>query len=704
MQKRLEPPLPRCVKGGRVVGEAVCEAEPCVHVEITTHAAWGAARWAKTPTRSHTANALLRDGAVSPMWSNSELRPPRRARATEFINHGRRSCLAGCAIEEPHRRRGKTGDERGPLTPIRRWLHAWLAFGIVMLMLASVDAHAARRPPASYKVDIEATPRSLRKLLEAHLDVARFAKRPDISDDQFEFLITATPQQVRDLAATQGYFSPVVRTDARTVDDQKRVTVSVDPGPQTLITSISLSFRGPVLTEDPAQENAARFAFSLHEGDPFSQGDWDDAKNASLKALQSRRYLGAKIYHSEARIDPRTHEAKLSVTYESGATFTMGKLDVSGTRRYPEQIVDNVNPISEGDIYDVQRIAELQRQLQNTPYYASVAIDVDSDPAKPVETPMHVKVSEYPYNSIRGGVGYSTDNGPLIQGSYSYLDTFGKAWPFTVDGRIDQIQQYGQIQLAMPPGPRAWTNSVLASYTTTDVSDTRIYSIRGGVQRARTSQFIDYNYAILYYQDRLDQNAAAPTTSRALVPSWSWTRRNTDDPLFPRSGNLIHVEAGFAVKGALTDQTFARAYARGQQYLPIGREDLVLIRAELGGVFTSGSSSGIPASLLFRAGGSNSIRGYSYQSIGNNVDGSVLPTKYLVTASAEYQHWFNHDWGAAAFFDVGTATDTWGEKVFYPGVGVGARWRSPVGPVNVDVAYGIRNRSVRPYLTLGIAF
>ncbi|WP_168792900.1 autotransporter assembly complex protein TamA [Paraburkholderia aromaticivorans] len=611
--------------------------------------------------------------------------------------------MAGCAIDKPRLRRGKAGFGPGHRTSIRHWLRTWLAFGLVMLTLATGNAHAAKAA-ASYKVDIEATPRSLRKLLEAHLDIARFAKRPDISDDQFEFLITAVPQQVRDLASTQGYFTPVVRTDVRTVDNAKRVTVSVDPGPQTVISSISLSFRGPVLTEDPEQENTARFAFSLHEGDPFSQGDWDDAKNASLKALQARRYLGAKIYHSEARVDPRTHEAKLSVTYDSGPTFTMGKLDVSGTRRYPEQIVDNVNPISVGDIYDVQRITELQRQLQNTPYYASVAIDVDNDPAKPADTPVHVKVSEYPYNSIRGGVGYSTDNGPLVQGSYSYLDTFGKAWPFTIQGRVDQIQQYGQIQLAMPPGPRAWTNSVLASYTTTDVSDTRIYSIRGGVQRARTSQFIDYNYSLLYYQDRLDQNAAAPTTSRALVPAWSWTRRNTDDPLFPRSGNLIHVEAGFAVKGVLTDQTFIRGYARGQQYLPIGKEDLVLIRAELGGVFTSGPSSGIPASLLFRAGGSNSVRGYGYQSIGNSVDGSVLPTKYLVTGSAEYQHWFSHDWGAAAFFDVGTATDTWGEKVFYPGVGVGARWRSPVGPVNVDVAYGIRNKSVRPYLTLGIAF
>jgi translocation and assembly module TamA len=577
-------------------------------------------------------------------------------------------------------------------------LRAWLVFGIVWLACLGGEARAA------YKVDIEAKPRAVRKLLEEHLDIARFAKRDDISDDQFGFLVTATPQQVRDLTATAGYFSPVVRTDVRTVDGKKRVTVSVDPGPQTTISSIALSFHGPVLTEDPAQENATRFAFSLHEGDAFSQGGWDDAKNAALKALQARRYVAAKISRSEARIDPRTHQAKLTVVFDSGPTFTMGKLEVSGTRRYPEQIVDNVNPISVGAIYDVQRVAELQRQLQNTPYYASVAIDVGDDPTKPLETPVRVKVSEYPYNSIRGGVGYATDTGPQVQGNYSYLDTFGKAYPFTVGGRIDQIEQFGQIQLSMPPGERAWTNSVLASYTTTDVSDTRIYSIRAGVQTTRTSQYLDYGYSILYYQDRLDQNAVGPTTSRALVPAWTWTRRNTDDPLFPRSGNLIHVEAGFAVKGVATDQTFGRIYARGQQYIPIGKEDLVLFRAELGGVFTAGSSNGVPASLLFRAGGSNSVRGYGYQSIGNSVDGSVLPTKYLVTGTTEYQHWFTHDWGGALFFDVGTATDTWHEKVFYPGVGFGARWRSPVGPVNVDLAYGIRDKDFRPYLTLGIAF
>jgi translocation and assembly module TamA len=582
----------------------------------------------------------------------------------------------------------------GPSRVSRRWLSA--AVGGLLLALAVPAA-------AKYQVDIDAPP-SVSKLLKQHLDLARFAKRDDITDDQFEFLVSATPQQVRDLVATDGYFAPVVRTEVRTAEGKRDVTVHVDPGPRTTVSSVDLVFEGPVATEAPARENAARFAFSLHVGDPFTQSGWSDAKDAALKALQAQRYLGAKIARSEARIDSRHKTAALAVTFASGPTFTLGPLDVSGVHRYPGWIVTNVNPLSVGEPYSSDRIAELQRQLQNTPYYASVAIEVGSDVDKPDKTPIHVKVSEYPYNSMRSGVGYATDTGAHIRGAYTYLNTFGAAWPFSVQGRLDQIQQYGQIQLSMPPGQGGWVNSALASYTTTNVSGTRIYSARAGLLRARTRQYIDYAYSLQYYADRLDQNTAAPTISHALVPQWSWTRRSVDDLLFPRSGNVLHVEAGFAIKGLLSDQTFARAYTRGEQYVPVGKRDLVFFRGELGGVFTTGSSSSVPASLLFRAGGSNSVRGYAFQSIGNTVDGSVLPAKYLVTATAEYQHWFTRDWGGAVFYDIGTATDTWHEKTFFSGAGFGARWRSPVGPINVDLAYGIRNRTVRPYLTLGIAF
>ncbi|MDR5853861.1 autotransporter assembly complex protein TamA [Caballeronia sp. LZ062] len=568
---------------------------------------------------------------------------------------------------------------------------------------AFLSLAAATPAFAKYDVDIDA-PRSIRKLLKDHLDLARFAKRDDVSDDQFQFLVTATPKDVRDLVATEGYFTPVVRTDVNSAGEKRSVKVSVDPGPQTKVASVQLNFTGAVATEDRTQENAARFAFSINEGDAFSQHAWDDAKSAALRALQSRRYLGARIVRSQARINPRTQMADLSVTFDSGPTFTFGKLDISGTKRYPQKIIENVNPIHEGEIYDIARVNELQRQVQNTPYYASVAIDASNDVTKPIETPLHIKVSEYPYNSVRYGVGYATDTGFHIQGAYSYLNTFGAAYPFTISGRLDQTQQYGRVQLAMPPDSRGWVNAVFGSYTITDVSDTKIYSSRVGVQRSRSTQNIDTTYSLTFYDDRLTQNEPNPSTARALVPAWTWVRRDVDDPLFPRRGNVIRAEAGFAVKNVMTDQTFARLYANAQQYLPLGKSDLFVFRAEFGGVFTSGPSSGVPASLLFRAGGANSVRGYSYLGIGHNVAGSVLPTKYMVTGSSEYQHWFTHDWGGAVFFDIGTATDTWSERVFQPGVGVGARWRSPVGPVNVDVAYGLKNKSIKPYLTLGIAF
>jgi len=568
----------------------------------------------------------------------------------------------------------------------------------VVLALMCGSAHAA------YDVSIEA-PRALRGLLKDHLDLVRFAKREDVSDEQFGFLVTASIEQANDLVRTEGYFSAVIRTDVRTGRHaRKQVVLTVDPGARTTVASVALHFDGPVNQQEPALADAARQAWHLRAGDPFTQSAWTEAKGAALKALQSRRYLAARIVHSDARIDPRARTATLVVDFDSGPTFHFGTVRVDGVRRYPESVIDHINPIHPGEIYSAAKVQELQKQIQATPYYSSVAISVANDPAQQAAAPVDVKVSEYQYQNVRSGVGYSTNTGPSVQGSYQYNNVFDRAWVFTVQGLLEPSTQNGSISLAMPPDSKAYVNSALASYTRTDYEDTDIHSVQVGVQRARSLSDYDWNYSLMFYEDRLNQNNGDITVSRALMPAWSWTRRNVDDPVFPSEGNLLHAEAGFAIKGVLTDQTFARFYVHGKQYFQLDKSDLLVLRGELGGVLTSGSSSGIPATLLFRAGGADSVRGYSYESIGNTVDGSVLPTKYLITGSTEYQHWFTHDYGGAVFYDVGTASDTWHEKTFYQGVGIGARWRSPIGPVNLDLAYGLRNHALRPYLTLGIAF
>ncbi len=355
----------------------------------------------------------------------------------------------------------------------------------------------------------------------------------------------------------------------------------------------------------------------------------------------------------------------------------------------------------------------MQRQIQNTPYFSNVIVGIDDDPEHADMAPVKVQVSEFPAQRIRGGVGYSTDTGAQLEGRYSHFNVFDRAWTFDSQLKLEQQRQYGKLELAMPPDSKSFVNSVNTSRDRTTLEGVDLRSFRVGLKRARSRELYDTAYTLDYYSDELKQESGAtlpadtvtsPGIHHALVPGFSWARRDVDDAIFPRRGHLLSLQAGVALKGLLTDQTFTRLNGRYRLYIPAGKRDLMIFRTEAGAVFTKGSSAEVPASLLFRAGGSDSVRGYDYQSIGNKKDGTVYPNKYLFTASAEYQRWFSQQWGAAVFYDVGTTADNWSNKRLFTGTGVGARWRSPVGVINADLAYGVQEKQFRPHISLGIAF
>jgi translocation and assembly module TamA len=86
------------------------------------------------------------------------------------------------------------------------------------------------------------------------------------------------------------------------------------------------------------------------------------------------------------------------------------------------------------------------------------------------------------------------------------------------------------------------------------------------------------------------------------------------------------------------------------------------------------------------------------------VGSAITGGRYLVTASTEYDYWFKPPWGAAVFVDAGNAADNFSDLKPEVGYGVGARWRSPVGPIAVDVAYGKAVHKVRLHFSLGFTF
>ncbi|CAN5147048.1 autotransporter assembly complex family protein [soil metagenome] len=587
------------------------------------------------------------------------------------------------------------------------WRAGLIGFAGFILSLSG-KAHA------EYRVEIEAEA-PVRALLAEHLDLVRYKARNDISDEQFKFLVDTVAEQVTQLASTEGYFTPVTKVDIKQAgsSELKVVHVRVDSGKRTVVSNANVEVIGPVNEQAPERAVQLKKRWRMTPGRPFRQADWDDAKDTALNGLQQQTYAAARITQSEARIEPDLQEAQLAVEIDSGPKFTLGALKISGTKRYPPRIIENVNPLQAGEPYDVQRLLELQRQIQRLPYFGNVIVGIDDDPAHAEMTPVKVQVSEVPTQRIRAGVGYASDTGAHVEGRYSHYNLFDRAWVFDSQLKIEQQRQFGSLKLDMPPDQYGYINGGSTSYERTTLSGIDLRSFRLGVKHARNREKYDLAYGLDFYLDELKQientplppnTVATPGKHRALVPSFAWTRRDVDDPIFPRSGNIISAQAGFGVKGLLTDQTFVRGYARMRQYFPVGRRDVVILRGEVGAALTGGSSADIPASLLFRAGGNDSIRGYGYQSIGNLQNGTVFPTRFLASGSAEYQHWLTHQWGGAVFYDAGTATDNWTDKIIYHGVGVGARWRSPVGTLNVDLAYGVQAKQIRPHISLGIAF
>ena len=98
--------------------------------------------------------------------------------------------------------------------------------------------------------------------------------------------------------------------------------------------------------------------------------------------------------------------------------------------------------------------------------------------------------------------------------------------------------------------------------------------------------------------------------------------------------------------------------------------------------------------MRFTAGGTQSVRGYSYQSLG--------PGKYLLTNSIEYQRRIKGNWFAGIFHDMGNAFNTLKHANLQQSVGVGIIWQSPIGTMELDLAQSTTQSHKKPMVQFSI--
>lgn len=572
---------------------------------------------------------------------------------------------------------------------------------VLLLFLPPLFSYAE---PVTYALEINGAG-EYTELLQEHLDISRQSDT-SVSSDEIQRLLLITPEQVRGLLATEGYFSPEIRHHLDQTVTPWQVRLEVEPGPPTLIASVDIRFKGDIAEgpkADKGRMNRLRRRWKLDPGDAFRQAAWSDAKSDLLKGLLTRDFPAAAISHSEARIDPQTHRAALTIEVDSGPAFTFGELDIQGLTRYPRDMIDSLNPIRPGDPYSQDKLTELQARLEDSGYFRSAFATVDVDPAKPHHVPVRLELAENPRKRLSLGGGFSTDTGARAQVKWLDRNFLERNWRLESELRIDRETHLLGGEVFLRPIAIGWQPSVAVHVERTTSGGEIDDKFRAGARLVSPNRVDEKAWALAYLGDRQRVGDTFLNHRQALIASFTYTKRRVDHPLTPRRGYIASVELGTGIQGVINESSLVRVVGRALWLAPLMPRWRTVLRGQVGQVF-GGSRLTVPSDLLFRTGGDQSVRGYGFNALGVPQDSAVVGGTVTAVMSAELMYQITPQWGAAVFADAGNAADSWRGFELKRGTGVGARWRSPIGPVNIDLAYGHATREPRLHFSVGYGF
>lgn len=581
------------------------------------------------------------------------------------------------------------------------------------LCLAASSLWAWAQQAPGYAVDID-VPRALSKLLDEHLEVVQRRNDREMEAGELERLVAIAPQQIRDLLATEGYFSPTIRHELIRTGDRVAVRINVDPGPATTIDNVTIEFGGHIAAaksdESEARMARLRTRWGLPRGERFRQSAWNDAKNDILKDLLNRNYPAARIADSQALIDTDKRDAKLLVQVDSGPPFTFGALELNGLRRYPRERVEMLNPIVPGEAHSQDRLNELQARLQDSGYFKSAFTSVDVDPAQTDRVPVRVDVAENERFKLSLGVGYSTDAGPRFEAKWLDRIFLRRDFRLETETKIDRMQQLLGARLTLPPLTqgiwgdwfKGWIPSIASRYAHTEITDEIIDKIRNDLRLTSPDKNNEHAWGVSHLIDRQRLPDAEPNTRQAQIGVYTYTQRRLDNDLSPSKGYVASIDLSAGPPG-LNEKALARVLAQITWLHPLSNRVTGLVRAQYGHVI-GGTRDTVPDDLLFRTGGDQTVRGYAFNTLGVEQNGAIVGGTVMALISGELVYWITPQWGAAVFSDAGNAADAWADFKFAHGSGIGARWKSPIGSVNLDVAINHETRKPRVHFSVGYGF
>lgn len=573
--------------------------------------------------------------------------------------------------------------------------NAALRYRIFLSLVVAGWLAFASGAAARVEIAIEGVNDALRTRILAELSLTLEQDDAALREPRLRLLHLRAAGEIARTLQSAGYYRAKVDSNLERSDDGWRASYRIDRGEPVRMASVVVAIDG-----DDAALRTRAGAFRMPVGTRLRHPVYENEKQALLRLANQRGYFDARFTEHEIRVDLERNRAELRLRLDPGQRYRFGAIELQETR-LDEDLIRRLIPFHPGEPYDATKLAEVQRTLQDSDYFSLVEVLPRRDTGADGQVPIQIDLTLQPRNRYQVGAGFGTDSGPrlTLRWDNRYINRAGHRLGAGLS--LSRIRQALTSAYTLPfiQGPDTslgFTATLAHDDTDTSVAD----SAQVGVQRLGKRWGFDENAGISYlYEDFTIGGTQARTG--LLMPGVSWSHTVRDDEIYPRRGYRIGLGIKGAYQGALSDVSVLQVQLSGKLIHPLGGEARLLLRGDFGALHT-GDFDRLPASVRFFAGGDNSLRGFGYRALGPTRAGDVIGGKYLALGSVEYERRVKGDWGAAVFTDFGNAFSSLDDAIAI-GAGAGLRWRSRIGVLRVDLAYGRSGHrdGIRLHMTIG---
>lgn len=591
---------------------------------------------------------------------------------------------------------------RTPLPTAARWL----AVSCLLTASNGPSQRALGADPQSYEVTLKPTGDSaLDAALQGSSTLISLQKSAPVAG----FGLTERARQDANRFETAlhsfGYYKATVTTsigghplddpalpsfiDSAPANPPLKVAVSFDTGPLFKLGSVTIAT--PVPPDIPAQLN-------LESGQPAVAAQILTAQSHLLDALRADSYPLAKVPTPIATLHPDQNLMDVIFQPETGPKADIGPISLTGLKDMNEAFVRKRLTLHQGEPFSPAAIEGARTDLSSIGVFSVVRAEPASALDPQGQLPITFDLTERPLHAVDLGVGYSTDLGVNFTTAWHDRNLFGNAEQLN----LTAAYQAGGAAIVRP-GYQVGAQFLKPDFLARDQQlELDLDAVKQSLQA--------------YDQTALLEKVAL---NRKLTPHWtaslglSGEQESILQEDVTRHYNLVGVPASLkydstaslldptaGIRAALLltptesigtpSATFLVAQLSGSTYLDVfndGRSILAL-RGLVGQVSGVGVF-GIPPDQRFYAGGSATVRGYRYQTLGPQFpDRRPTGGTAISTGTVELRQRILGNYGVVGFVDVGqvSASGAPFTSNWHAGAGVGARYYTPIGPIRLDIA------------------